>query len=354
MSTYNHQIGSLNTLMNVFQFSVWCQLVYIVSNCCVSAISYGYKCNDTQLAAIEKADVVKLLQHSRCPKRGSWFRSAVHQSLKRPNITIVSIGCNKGDDLISLMEAWSGNTTYNVTAYVQHMRADFGKLHFACGKAAKHYPRFLQQTVRHVRGFCVEPMPINQKLLRSTMYDGMKFSPEVLKVVPAAVDMLPGVALFPNFLLPGVEHLGLGNIGASGSQAIPVNVTNVDQLLADEGLDIVDLLSIDAEGYDGRVLLGAAQSLASGKIRMLEFEYGKTGPWKTLDLSMIVEYLDVLQYDCFWMGDGGELWRLTGCWMAGYKDKADWSNVVCVHRVLEAATHRIFTDHSTIFDRRHE
>jgi hypothetical protein len=192
-------------------------------------------------------------------------------------------------------------------------------------------------------------MPINQKLLKHCMYDSMMFSPEVLTVVPAAVDTLPGVALFPNFLLPGVEHLGLGHIGASGSQAIPINVTSVDLFLADEGLTEVDFLSIDAEGHDGRVLLGAARSLAAGRIRMLEFEYGKAGVWKTTELSTFVDYLDVLQYDCYWMGDGGELWRLTGCWLARYKEKAEWSNVVCVHRLLDVATHQIFVDHAATF-----
>ena len=308
---------------------------------------YGYKCNATQLEKIEKAEILK--QRSRCPTRGFWFDQALHYSLNRHDVTVVSVGCNKGDDLVSLMASWSGNKSYNVTNYKNHMRAKYPSVRFACGKGARHHSYYSQQIpIRHVRGYCIEPMPINQELLRYCMYDATNFTKDAMSIVPAAMDTLPGIALFPNFLLPGVEHLGLGHLGASGSMAIPINVINLDNFIAGEDLDIIDHLSIDAEGYDGRVLLGAAKSLASGKIRIVEFEYGSSAAWKTMDLSLIVDFLDVLHYDCFWMGDRGELWRLTGCWLSRYKEPA-WSNIVCVHRHLEADTHMAFTNYSTFF-----
>ena len=45
------------------------------------------------------------------------------------------------------------------------------------------------------------------------------------------------------------------------------------------------MLSIDTEGNDMRVLLGAVRLLGAEMIRFLEFEYHKVGHWATADLS---------------------------------------------------------------------
>ena len=53
----------------------------------------------------------------------------------------------------------------------------------------------------------------------------------------------------------------------------------VDDLCRDEGLDAVDLLAVDTEGYDPMVIVGATNLLSRRRIRVLEFEYSKAGVW---------------------------------------------------------------------------
>ena len=52
-----------------------------------------------------------------------------------------------------------------------------------------------------------------------------------------------------------------------------------------ENAGAIDVLSIDTEGNDMRVLLGAARLLGAEMVRFLEFEYHNIGHWATADLS---------------------------------------------------------------------
>src|SRR4051794_32216785 len=68
--------------------------------------------------------------------------------------------------------------------------------------------------------------------------------------------------------------------GAPSTQAQPrtVDVVTLDTELPRQGIDNVDLLKIDTEGYDLHVLRGAAQHLQSHAIDVLQFEYN--APWR--------------------------------------------------------------------------
>jgi FkbM family methyltransferase len=55
----------------------------------------------------------------------------------------------------------------------------------------------------------------------------------------------------------------------------PVSVTTLDVALREVGWDRVDLLKIDAEGYDLQVLRGASSAIASHAIGALQFEYNR-------------------------------------------------------------------------------
>ncbi len=54
-----------------------------------------------------------------------------------------------------------------------------------------------------------------------------------------------------------------------------VVVKTLDEVLADVGWDGVDLLKVDAEGYDLQVLRGAARSLSTRSINVVQFEYNR-------------------------------------------------------------------------------
>jgi hypothetical protein len=56
-----------------------------------------------------------------------------------------------------------------------------------------------------------------------------------------------------------------------------VRVSTVAQQVLERGIDTIDILKIDAEGYDMRVLRGASSLLAAQRIGIVQFEYNE--PW---------------------------------------------------------------------------
>lgn len=74
---------------------------------------------------------------------------------------------------------------------------------------------------------------------------------------------------------------------------IPVTVTTRrgDTVLHDLGIDSVDLLKIDAEGHDLRVLKGFARYLGEARIAVIQFEYNT---WNIRSRAMLVDFYELL------------------------------------------------------------
>mmetsp|Transcript_15217 Transcript_15217/g.22414 ORF Transcript_15217/g.22414 Transcript_15217/m.22414 type:complete len:323 (-) Transcript_15217:179-1147(-) len=290
-------------------------------------IGYGYECTQEQIKTITAADVT---HQTNCPLR-NWIPIMLRESTHFDNITVVIIGCNKGDDFISLMNAFSGNEEYNIVEYVK--RLEQSKVtNFACGKAATKV-MLPGQTLRPTQGYCIEPMKSTFNVVENIMND-MKLDMNSVHLIRAAIDAFPGIVDFPNDSA-GKEYLGLGHTAADLSKngtMVSTNVTNLDVLFMEHQINYVDFLSIDAEGYDSQVIIGMLKVLAFKKIRFLEFEYHKVGSWANADLKMILEILDEFGFDCFWQGNFGQLWRATGCWTPTHSQRRYWSNIVCVNR----------------------
>lgn len=288
----------------------------------IGKLGYGAECSPEQMHNIVRA---RPTHNSACPLRSNWLKVVLQESIMQLNSTIVVIGCNKGDDFVSLMEAWSGNSSYNVHKYVSTLKSEYRSLwrRGLCGPA--RHEILANQTLRSTKGYCFEPLPVNFKILQNMMTE-MKFDTADYKILPFAFDAFPGNSVFPNSTVSGQEDLGLGQHGEI-TDMVPIEVKNVDSFMTSEGIGIVDFLSIDTEGHDGRVIMGMVKSLALNKFRVVEFEYHGTGPWKTMDLSMTIDLLDNFGMDCFWQGNKGQLWRLTGCIQSSQPFEKRWSNV---------------------------
>ena len=68
-----------------------------------------------------------------------------------------------------------------------------------------------------------------------------------------------------------------------------VTVTTLDASLRDADWDRIDLLKIDAEGYDLQVLRGASQALSSQAIGVLQFEYNRA--WQLAGDTLRAAYM---------------------------------------------------------------
>ena len=139
--------------------------------------------------------------------------------------------------------------------------------------------------------------------------------------------------------IEGRESVGLGALSAAtdadaerctgsgcATQSVPLYV--LDDHVQREGLQYIDVLSIDTEGHDALVLQGGINTLAKG-VGYVEFEYHYVGPWASIRLQDVLALLHGFGFVCYWLGKG-KLWRITGCWHPAY-EAHQWSNVGCVH-----------------------
>ena len=294
----------------------------------------GRRCSSSEISWIVSQEPIA---NSNCPLQTVWMQAFLDASYSNKDAVLVSIGCNRGDDLLNMMRVWSRNASYAYKSIEEEYNTIFQN------RRACPFPDYIDPPVsnpRPVQAYCIEAMnstsSVVQRVFRKQHWDS------TIHVVQAAVSSARGKALFPVSFI-GQEAMGLDTGGGgAGHELVPV--ITVDELVMENRLSRVDMLSIDTEGNDAKVLLGSIHTLPL--VRFLEFEYHKAGHWGQSDLQLITELLDQHGFDCYWQGNQGQLWRLTGCWDDSYYSKRDWSNVACVkrkehrfHAVMETIAH---------------
>lgn len=92
---------------------------------------------------------------------------------------------------------------------------------------------------------------------------------------------------------------------------LPVELTSVDKFCEERRLDHVDVLKVDTEGNDIRVLQGAEKTLRDRGVKMIAFECMECMRpiWRDL-----YTYLDGLGFDCYLHGVNSMVVRMTNCW----------------------------------------
>ena len=91
---------------------------------------------------------------------------------------------------------------------------------------------------------------------------------------------------------------------------------------------LIDILVIDTEGQDPRIIKGTLELLKKQNVRILVFEYDQECPWASYPLEAIVDYLDNLKYDCYFVGVN-RLWKITGSAWHPFFEIRYRSNVLC-------------------------
>lgn len=100
--------------------------------------------------------------------------------------------------------------------------------------------------------------------------------------------------------------------GAQESRTVAVAVTTVDRFLAERGITRVDFMKMDTEGNELRVLKGATESLAQGRIRAFSFEFGDG---QLNSRTFFADYWAMCQeygFDVFRITPGGYLIPIKG------------------------------------------
>ena len=103
-----------------------------------------------------------------------------------------------------------------------------------------------------------------------------------------------------------------GSSSGSASTLALVKVTTVDQFCKERGLETVDVLKIDAEGEDRKIISGANETLSSRNVKMLTFECLSCtdANWQATFASLDTE----LGFSCYVNGEHDTLILITSCW----------------------------------------
>ncbi|MGZ3459411.1 MAG: FkbM family methyltransferase [Archangium sp.] len=75
------------------------------------------------------------------------------------------------------------------------------------------------------------------------------------------------------FTSPTVTNHTPSMVAQEGARSVPVRVRTLDECLEEWGLERVDILKIDVEGFEPQVLAGAGKALATGRIRAILCEF---------------------------------------------------------------------------------
>mmetsp|Transcript_15545 Transcript_15545/g.27322 ORF Transcript_15545/g.27322 Transcript_15545/m.27322 type:complete len:387 (-) Transcript_15545:342-1502(-) len=250
-------------------------------------------------------------------------------------ITLVMIGCNKGDSVVESMRMFSHNSEISTVKWYNKLVAEIGESE-AIGTCRRKYetdseiPQGMEP--RPVRAYCMEPGKSTYETINRICKD-LGYSKFGLSVIYGACAERKTVLSFP-VVQPGIEWFGLARERTDHAGYNLVNVTTIDNLVQEEKLSVIDYLSVDTEGHDFPVLLGAVMTLATKTVRIVEFEYHRVARWKTARLEELLDYMDNLGFDCYWESNQGILLRITGCYteQMTVPEFADCSNVICVNR----------------------
>ncbi len=112
-------------------------------------------------------------------------------------------------------------------------------------------------------GVLVEPT--EDALARLRAFDAMT-------VVAAAAGAAPGTMTFYDEGAASTHSSGFAGL-TTDARAVKVRVVTIDEVLEEQGWDVVDIVKIDAQGNDAHVLAGAARTLARQAAHVIQFEY---------------------------------------------------------------------------------
>jgi len=152
------------------------------------------------------------------------------------------------------------------------------------------------------RGLIFEPSTSALAVLR----DKFAAHPE-LTIVPMAVSDHPGTATFYEEENAGGTSSCVPGYSKPTAQPREVQVTTVDAALAAHGITNVDVMKVDVEGFDLRVLKGARALLTEQRVGLVQFEYNQMWLGAGSTLREAVDWLESLGMKVYLLNTRG-LW----------------------------------------------
>lgn len=272
----------------------------------------------------------------------------------------VNIGCNKGYNVAAFLGLWAPQTGVHSGHIWQEALASFitleGSAQAPCGFCSQCQEVYstplepgsarnpeTEPGKQQPHMFCVEAVPATARVLQRTV-DALNVSSYVTVLnaafglpAEAGEDPTSRMATFPN-CSAGNEICALDHEEEAIGKPVDVPFWAVDDWLAvQEKAGIIkpgqelDSLHIDVEGHDPSVLKGASNTLKSGRVAVVEFEYNDRGTWSGTSLKAVVDELDGYGMDCYRLSGSPRTWALSGCaWNETFDGRG--GNVFCARR----------------------
>jgi FkbM family methyltransferase len=124
--------------------------------------------------------------------------------------------------------------------------------------------------------YCFEPDPDSFRALSKVSADFSRVSLYQLALgdVSGSFDFFRNAESMTNSLLPASLEAAKGEVAAlmANRETITVSVITLDDFCAEHRVERIDLLKIDCQGFDCRVLKGAEQMLAEKRVSVIQCE----------------------------------------------------------------------------------
>ena len=266
-----------------------------------------------------------------CPS-GSWKDAtatavAALASAREPLI-LVNAGANKGYAVAEWTQRF-GAAEFTLRDWYTNLTAIKATMMLRCGycRACNAPDPMRRPHPGGVHAYAVELLGTNAIVLRMMM-ERMRIT-GATSVHEMALSNYSGDAYRPLFHRTGEEDVGAQS--TAGRHTARVESLTLDDFAARQSIRTIHTLSLDAEGWDSRILHGAATLLREKRIGLLEFEYAPkawataAGLWKIAavdddaairagrmrhpalplvarELAQTVGWLSDMGYQCFWQG----------------------------------------------------
>jgi FkbM family methyltransferase len=109
-----------------------------------------------------------------------------------------------------------------------------------------------------------------------------------VRIIGSALSSVDGEAWFYG------SEIGAGTNSLSvmsGDKRERVTMTTLDSFLTEHGIDHIDMLKIDTEGFDFQVLKGGERALSAGLVEIVQFEYNWRWLINHVGLRDVFEYI---------------------------------------------------------------
>jgi FkbM family methyltransferase len=317
----------------------------------VSKQSRDLSCSNQQLDRLKKHFLLfnarVLSKESKCPQ-SLWLDDilALGMEAKSRTLTGISVGCNSAMDAIGSSRALSRNPIFSKSTWLSSIEKVSTRKIIAACRTAKTKEEGLHADLDEVElnssslpmrieFHCIEPLAATFDTIQKSSKE-LGLAKHGFHIHRYVISNSTGSVPFPKGKV-GKESFGVPSCQQNTSDNPVGECEYVTMLTLDSFVSmhlynkqIIDMLFIDTEGFDWRVLRQGRATLE--RTRYLEFEYHSA--WADDEmLKDAVAYLEDLDFVCYFAGIGKLLKLTHGCWTDLYEIRR-WSNIACV-RVSE-------------------